>query len=53
MKKLYIQPQTEVVKVEIQTLMEASASASIYNDDATGLGLSRGGGSWDEDEEDY
>ncbi len=54
MKKIYNAPVTEIIKVETQQIIAASPSAGMYATDATSAGMSRGGGLWDDedDEED-
>lgn len=58
MKKTYMTPQIEEVKVNIQQLMQVD-SIAMRGDSATVNGdgnyntLSRGGGWFDDDEEDY
>ena len=58
MKKTYMTPQIEEVKVNIQQLMQVDSiamsgdSASVKGDGNYNT-LSRGGGSWSDDDEDY
>ena len=58
MKKTYMTPQIEEVKVKIQQLMQVDSIAmrgepAEVNDDGNYNTLSRGGGSWSDDDEDY
>lgn len=56
MKKIYMQPQTKVVKVKIEKLLNGgSATQSVYVTDEEYSGeageiLSRGGSIWDDEE---
>ncbi len=53
MKKQYIKPQTEIVACNLMPIL-TSASVSVGNKYSPGdTVLSRRGGSWDEEEEDY
>ena len=56
MKKIYLTPQTEVVKVNVEQVMQAASSFKLTSDEASVDGddyetLSRGGGGWFDDEE--
>ena len=58
MKKTYMTPQIEEVKVNIQQLMQVdsiamSGGSASVNGDGNYNTLSRGGGWFDDDEEDY
>ncbi len=58
MKKTYMTPQIEEVKVKIQQLMQVdsiamSGDSAAVNGDGNYNTLSRGGGSWSDDDEDY
>ena len=52
MKKQYMKPQTEVVRIQQQTQLMAGSGDDVYGDPASGGSqLSRQNGWWDEDEE--
>ena len=56
MKKTYQAPATVVMNVELQQMIADSFTSTggngqTFNSDATGKGLSRQGGAWDDDEE--
>jgi len=55
MKKIYVKPQTEVTKIEMQSMIASSAAGStVYEIEAESeaIGFSRKGGSlWDDEEE--
>ena len=48
MKKTYQNPQITIVKV--QTAQMIAASTTMYGENATGPGMSRGGAFWDDEE---
>ena len=51
MKKIYNSPKTSVVEMKMQASL-LQASLQIKNADATSAGMSRGGGSFFDDDED-
>ena len=56
MKKTYLNPTTDIIRVETQQMI-AQSQLGVYSNDTEGISdngqvLSRGGSSWD-DEEDY
>ncbi len=54
MKKQYVQPKTEIVACNLQPVLSSTSSVGFGEAYSSGdTVLSRGGGSWDEDEEDY
>ncbi len=52
MKKTYMTPATKVVKVRLQRML-AGSQVDMYGTNATSAGMSRDGGFWDDEEEDW